>query len=247
MIALVLAATLATTVTLDARHAALRALIASAGDGCDAAHLTSAIAGATFQRLGTIEGDEVALASVEDPCLCGAQNCPYYVVRFGAVPKLLYATSGISAATKSGIPLPMLVVTAHDSALVMDVTTVAWRSGGYRQIASARVRGDTGAEKSDDLPIRFARGASSTVLRGSASEGWYDSYAFDATKGRHVLISGVHAGSPVRITVLTADGTTFAQVTPGRPYRLPASGAYHVQVEPDAEHDVPYSLTFAIR
>lgn len=249
MLVLILAMSVAVA-PLDARHATLRSLIVTAGDGagCTGAQLTSAVAGATFQRLGSIGGDEVALASVDDSCICGAQNCPYYVVRFGRPAKLLYATFGISAGTKPGSPLPALVFTAHDSALVVDVTTAVWRNGAYRDARTERVRGDTGAEKPDGVPIRFAAGASSTVLRGSASSGWYDSYAFSGAKGQRLTLSVVQAGAPVHVLVYPADDAgAVAEVTPGRPYALPKTGSYRLQIELDTDADKAYAVRFAIR
>jgi hypothetical protein len=248
LIALLMSTLVAAAAPLDAHHAALQALIAhNDGSGCDEAHLRAAVAQASFQRLGTIDGDEVVLAAVDDPCICGAQNCPYYVVRFGHPATILYATYGLTVSTKPARPLPNLVIAAHDSALVMDVTTAAYRGGHYVDASSARVRGDTGAMKVDDLPIRFAPGASSAVLRGKASSGWYDQYAFTAVKGQQLTISGVHAPGQVRIAVLSFGGGQIGDITIGEPYTLPKTGRYFMQVEPDAENDVPYTLTFAIR
>jgi hypothetical protein len=246
---LVLSVLFAAESPLDARRAALQALIVRSGDagGCDDAHLRAAVAQASFQRLGTIGGDEVVLAAVDDPCICGAQNCPYYVVRFGRPARMLYATYGLTVSTKPAVPLPNLVITAHDSALVTDVTTAVYRGGQYVDGSSARVRGDTGAMKADDLPIHFAPGASSAVLRGRASSGWYDQYAFTAVKGQQLTVSGVHAPGQVRIAVLAFGGGQIGDITIGEPYTLPKTGRYFMQVEPDADHDVPYSLTFAIR
>jgi hypothetical protein len=235
---------------LSSPQRALYAIMQRSGDGnaCDGGQLHVAAASATFRRLGTLDGNDVVLAEVTNPCICGAQNCPYYVLRLApTAPVLLFSTYGISLAVQPASPLPTLVVTAHDSALVVDTTTMAWRSGQYVEIASARVRGDTGASKPNAIPVRFAAGASSSVLRGTASIGWYDSYAFDAMKGQRVTISAVHAAAPLNVLLVAADGTLAATLTPGHPYALSKTGSYRLQVEVEADDESPYAVTLEIR
>jgi len=249
MVSLLLATVLATA-PLDPQRAALLEVLQHGGDsaGCQPAQTRAAALSATFRRLGSLAGGEVVLAEVESPCICGAQNCPYYVLRLDrGAPKLLYATFGISLSTVLAVPLPTLIVAAHDSALVTDETTVAWRNGRYVEASSARIRGDTGARKPNAIPVRFAPGGSSVVLHGTASIGWYDSYAFAATRGQELTISAVRARAPVSILVFLADGSTNAEVVPGKPYTLPKTGSYRVQIEIAADKDQPYSLTLEIR
>jgi len=248
MLPLLVAAALAAA-PLDAAHAALMTVMSQGeAGGCDPAQFREAAAGADITTLGRVDGSDVVLASVHQPCICGNVNCPYYVLRLDAgKPRLLYATYGIVVKTIAAAPLPRLVVQAHDSALVIDETTAVYRNGKYADQTSARVRADNGARKANDVPVRFVAGASSATLHGSASTGWYDSFAFDAQQGQLLTIGEVRSRGTVTITVFgPGTGATLA-VAFDKPVVLPQSGRYHLEVEVASDADVPYALTLAIR
>ncbi len=197
--------------------------------------------------LGRLGGDGVVLAEVESPCLCGAQNCPYYVLRLAAgAPRVLLSSFGVTVRTRPAAPLPIVVVRAHDSAAVSVESTYAYRGGRYAALAEARVRGSDGARK-QAVPVRFAAGASSAPLRGSAAPGWYDEYVFAASRGQRLLIDGVRSRAHVSLALFGPDGAADEGLRAGVPFRLPASGTYRLHVESDAESDVPYGLRLTIR
>lgn len=245
----VLAAAPATA--LDRPHAALLSVLSRSDDsgGCTPAQLRAAAAGAGLSPLGRVEGDAVVLATVESPCLCGAQNCPYYALRVGAgAPRVLLSTFGIDVKTRPAAPLPGLVLRAHDSALVSIESVYAYRNGRYDTVAKERVRGSDGARKPGaPVPVRFAAGASAAPLRGRVSLGWEDAYAFAASKGQRVLIDGVRSRERLRLTLYDPRDGSAASLRAGVPFALPASGTYRLAVETDAEEDAPYALTLAIR
>lgn len=240
----------AASAPLDRAHAAVRSVIESGDDaaGCRPDQKRELLANASIRKLGRVGGDDVVLAVVYGACICGAQNCPYYALRLTpGKPDVLMTAFGIDARTVRGAgPLPGLVIGAHDSAMVIDETTYAYRDGKYVAVASARVRANDRARKSD-IPVRFGAGASSAELRGTISTGWYDMYTFDAAKGQRLRIDGVRSKARVTVTLYGPGNAEPVTVRPGVFTTLPRAGTYRLQVDDDSEDDVPYALTLAIR
>jgi hypothetical protein len=246
--ALVFGTVLLAAMPLDAQHAAVLDAITSEGAGmsCTQAQLRAEAVAADIRPLGRLEGDDVVAVHLSGGCLCGAHNCPVYALRLMAgKPRVLLSTYGYGLSMRPDGALPRIVVRGHDSALVIDEETFAFRGDRYVAVASARVRADTGARKSD-VPVRFAPGASSARLHGSASIGWYDTYTFDAAKGQRLLVEGVRSGAKVRLA-LFGPGATALDVRIAAPLTLPSTGRYQLHVDVSDEEDVPYTLTLAIR
>jgi hypothetical protein len=234
---------------LDAPHAAVLAVISRGEDaaGCDAGQKRKAAAGASIQTLGRVGGDAVILADVQDPCICGAQNCPSYAIRLASGgPRVLLSVFAIAVRNADRAqPLPGLIVDMHDSALVADETTYAFRGGTYVVVASSRVRATDHGHKPNAIPVRFAAGASSAPLHGTASLGWYDAYSFDAAKGQRVTVDAVSSPDKVTLT-LFGPGGGITTLTPGARFTLPASGSYQLHVDSNSETDVPYRARLSI-
>jgi hypothetical protein len=251
MLVPLVAAALVAASPLDAPHAALLAVVSASQDAgaCAPAQLRKAVADASIRSLGRVAGDEVVLATIVAPCICGAQNCPYYAVRLTpGKPRLLLDAFGIDVRDADRArPLPGLIVAAHDSAMITDETTFAYRNGGFTGVSSERVRGQDHARKPQAIPVRFAAGASSAPLRGTISLGWYDVYSFDATKGQRLTVDGVRSRAKVRLTLFGPESAQYANLQAGVPFRLPGTGTYRVQVDSDSEAGVPYALRLAIR
>jgi hypothetical protein len=244
---LVLAAALATA-PLDPPRAAVLSVLRRDTMSCDPAEVRAAAAGADLEHLGRVAGSEVILASIHQPCFCGNVNCPYFVLRLDpGTPRVLYSTYGFTQTTVAAAPLPALVFRAHDSALITDETVAAYRNGKYVEQTSARVRGDSGARKPNDVPVRFAAGASAATLRGTASRGWYDSYTFDAQAGQRLTVGGAHAKGRIVVNLLGPEPAGPLTVLLDQPLVLPKTGSYHLQIEVDVEDEAPYSVTLAIR
>jgi hypothetical protein len=246
-----IAAALLAAAPLDAPRAALLAVLSSTQDAgsCEPAKLRKMAADASIRKLGHVDGDDVVLAGVEDPCICGAQNCPYYAIRLTlGKPRELLAVFAIGVRTTGRAnPLPGLVVDAHDSAMVTYETAYAFRAGAYAEVSSARLRASDRARKPNGIPVRFAAGASSAPLRGSVSTGWYDAYVFAASKGQKLVVDAVRSGVKLRLTLFGPAESQFADVRAGVPFALPATGTYRLHVENDSDDDMPYTLTLAIR
>ncbi len=246
--ALLLAAALVAAATpLDTRHAALLDALSSdhGGMSCSPAELRAEAAEATMQSVGRVEGEIVVVAHLNGGCLCGAHNCPVYTLRLTAAkPRILMTMFGYGVSMHPDSPLPRIVVRAHDSALISNEETYAYRGGRYVDVENARVRGDTGARKAD-VAVRFAPGASSAQFHGSASRDWYDAYTFDAEKGQQLLIDGVRSPADVRAVLVLGD-RGFAGFRAGEAFTLPATGTYQLHVVIDKDQVTPYSLTLAI-
>jgi hypothetical protein len=240
----------AASAPLDRAHSAVRSIIENGDDaaGCRPDQKRELLANASIRKLGRIGGDDVVLAVVYGACICGAQNCPYYALRLTpGKPDVLMTAFGIDARTVRGAgPLPGLVIGAHDSAMVIEETTYAYRDGKYVGVASARVRASDRARKTD-IPVRFAAGASSAELRGTISNGWYDIYTFDAAKGQRLTIDGVRSKARVTVTLYGPKNAEPVTVRAGLFTTLSRSGSYRLQIDNDSEDDVPYALSLVIR
>jgi hypothetical protein len=229
-----------------ARVAVAHALADEFAPSCSAAELRTAVRDAGISPLGTLAGRKVVLASVQSNCVCGNVNCPFYVLRLdaGGAPAVLLDTSAYGLTTVGhALPLPNLREIAHDSALISDETIDAFRDGKYVAIASARIRGDSGARKANAIPIHFMPGTSSATLTGSVSEGWYDEYALVAARGQHITIAGPSA---LVYELANQTGGSIA-LKPGVPATLPASGTWLLHVDAEDEAARAYTATITIR
>jgi hypothetical protein len=250
MLATLLGAALLAAAPLDAPHAALLAVASRGEQGgvCAPGELRTAAANARILALGRLGSDDVILAAVDARCICGEHNCPIYAIRYGSgSPRGVLATFGYRSDTHPAKPLPQIVVLGHDSAMVSDEETFAYRDGAYVAVGQARVRSSDNARKPNNAPVRFAPGASSARLHGTASMGWYDEYAFGAKRGQKLTIDGVTSRARLVMLLYGQGYASVAELRPGVPYTLPESGTYRLHVELDSERDLPYALNLAIR
>jgi hypothetical protein len=217
--------------------------------GCEVQQVRDAANTATIIGLGRAGGDEIVLAEVQAPCLCRNASCPYYVLRIGTrATRLLYSTFAFAAHIEPAAPLPDLVFAEHDTVAVIGERTAAYRGGVYADVSSARVRVDTGARKPDEVPVRFAPGSSARTLRGTASTGWYDSYAFAARAGQRLTLDA--AGGTRNLNLILygpGSGGKLIPMTLDEPITVPASGTYHLLVEVESDADRAYSVRLRIR
>ena len=243
--ALLLAALAASPSSPAERAAMINALGTDLG-GCSAAEARAAVDTADISPLGTVNGARVVLASIHASCICGNVNCPYVVIRDDAhAAPLLETYAWDVSPVGHAQPLPNLRERAHDSALITIETIDAYRNGSYVAIEHARVRGDTGERKRDDVPVEFLPGASSAVLHGSVSPDWDDSYMLVADRGQQLIISGVHASHPVTFSGFAGPQHTPVTLTAGKPFVLPASGPVQLHIASDGS--ASYRATVTIR
>jgi hypothetical protein len=219
--------------------------LAGDGSGCSPAELRAIVQKADVRPLGTLGASRVVIASVSGSCICGNVNCPYVVLRLdgdrGTVLLDTYAYSVEPAGAAS--PLPNLREVAHDSALVSDVTTDAYRNGKYVAVDARRLRGDTGESKPDSVPIRFAPGTSSAVIHGRVATGWYDQYTFDAAAGQRLMVGGP---APLSYSLSLEPAGQPIELQPGRAVTLPKSGRYRLLVDGAGDAEQAYSAAITI-
>lgn len=189
----------------------------------------------------------LALVQMQASCICGAQNCPFWVYRVeGRAAHLVLNSFAIhvkAIAPPSG--QPDIVAMAHDSALVTNGGRFAYRNGAYVLIEAWRVRNDTGARKPVSTEIKFLAGASSARLSGTISTGWNDMYTFAASAGQRLTISNASQDIDVEIY---PNNRPPMHVDPGGSVTLPLTGTYQMSVDPVGE-DVEnrrYVLTLSI-
>jgi hypothetical protein len=195
---------------------------------------------------------KLALVQVMASCVCGTQNCPFWVYRVdgGSAKRLIDGfVIDVSIVPRSSGP-PDIVAVAHDSALVMDATRYAYRNGSYVAVDSWRSRGDTGSRKPMSVKIKFAQGTSSASLAGAVSVGWGDVYTFAATAGQRLTISSVHPASDIDVELFPENRSPVHVVLNGKAIFLPATGTYQLTVDPGeagSEKGMRYSFTLTIR
>jgi hypothetical protein len=250
LLASLLGAVLLATAPPDAAHAALARVLAtdSVAGGCSAPERRAAERSAEIVPLGRAAGRDVVLAGVHDPCMCGEVNCPWFVLRLGDAPAVLLSTIAFTVDPFRGPEmLPRLREHAHDSALVTDETIDVFRAGRYVTLASARVRGDTGARKPNAVPVRFRPGTSSARLRGNVAVGWYDEYAVVAQRGQRLEVDGVQSPARLGLTLFGPADSQLVDLRPGVPVTLQHGGMLLLHVDADSEGGAPYALTLSIR
>ena len=243
---LLMGAALLAAAPLDARHAALYDMLTAHDPmGCTQAQLRAVAADASIESVGRVDGDDVVIAHLNGGCLSGAHNSPVFALRLtGGKPRVLMTSLGYEHILRAATPLPRIVVRSHDSAMISNEETYAYRDGRYVDIENARVRNDTGARKVD-VAVRFAPGASSAQLHGSASRDWDDVYTFGAEKGQQLVVDGVSSRGSVALT-LFFPRAGVSNMSAGVPVTLPETGTYVLRVVPAAERAVPYALRLAI-
>lgn len=250
MFVAVLAMTLAAA-ALDASHAAVAQMLRSRdlGYDCTAAERDAAAAGAAVTPLGSVDGESVILVGVRASCMCGNVNCLWFVLRLDpAGPRFLLspvAESAVVPVASKGL-LPNLQEETPSGGSVSWETIEAYRDGRYVPVASYRENGETGERKRNGVPIRFAPGTSSTLLRGRASSDWYDEYAFTAARGQRLTISNIRSPATVTLKLLGPHWTTL-HLEKNVAVVLPERGTYTLQIGTTNESPkTPYSLVLAI-
>lgn len=192
---------------------------------------------------------KLALVQVQSSCICGAQNCPFWVYRVedGKAKKLVDGYAIDVGAKPQTAGWPDVTAVAHDSALVTDGTRFAYRNGSYEPVETWRTRGDTG-ERKTTTEIKFAPGASSIRLSGQVSTNWGDIYTFAAHAGQRFTVSNPVPRDSIEVAIISGENVPI-RVLPNAPIVLPVSGVYQLTVDSsgaDVAH-LHYTLALSIR
>jgi hypothetical protein len=231
--------------TSPAIQLALSRALGKDAAGCSATELRAIVQKADVKTLGAIGNSRVILAGAGGTCICGNVNCPYVVLRLDGAPNNVLLDTYAYAVDPLGKdrPLPELREVSHDSALVSVTTTDAYRNGKYVAIDTQRVRADTGESKPDRIPLRFAPGTSSALVRGRISEGWYDEYTFAATPGQRITVSGPAA---LTYTLSPESSDHSIDLLPNVAVAIPKGGRYHLLIDGADQTEQPYLATITI-
>jgi len=230
-----------------------RALAAVARDDHEVAACTQTDPHAMLEALSLkqISSDpQLYLVELFHQCVCGAQNCPYWVYRVNgsSAVKLLdgYAIDVKIVTPEHGDGPPEIDEIAHESAALQNETDYRYRDGAYVKAGLYEIFDSE--RKPATKPLAFAAGASSARLAGRVAFEWGDAYAFQASAGQVVQISDVRAE---RAIVVRVHGAHFDRtVTAATPLRLPANGNYTLTVDvgnDDNPEITGYALTLSIR
>jgi hypothetical protein len=213
---------------------------------CMQDHPNSVRAGLEIQAIST--KPKLALVQVQSTCICGAQNCPFWVYRVenGKAEKLLDGFAIAVGAKPQTSAWPDIVAAAHDSALITDGTRFAYRHGTYEPVENWRIRGDTGERKTTN-EISFAPGTSAKRLRGTVSANWGDIYTFTARTGQRLTVSSLDPARGIDVAI-SSGGNAPISVVANTAVVLPAGGDYQLTVDPVADvTNLRYAFTLSIR
>ena len=207
-------------------------------------------------RAVDLDGDkqpEYLLTSART-CECGQVNCSQWVYR--ARDKsldLLLEAEGYELNVRSALHNKFrdLATTSRSNAAIVNHVSYVFDGKRYVQASSSIENLDTHETKPTQQRIRFAKGASSATVRGSAALAFPDSWVFDATRGQTLTLSLTRTGGV---------GTTFTLVGPGPDGarvlvdakekwndRLPLDGRYTILVNSQGDGRGKYALVIRIR
>ena len=207
-------------------------------------------AGVSVQAISS--NPKLALVQVTAPCVCGAQNCPFYVYRVdgsGAKNVLTGFMVDINTVRQASGP-PDIVAMAHDSALVQAGMRYAYRNGKYVVADSWRLNTQTNERKPVSAEVKFPPGMSSTRLAGTVSLGWGDVYTFSAAPGQRLVISSADPAAGIDILLLPDEKPPIHVDPKGNGVVLPPAKTYLLTVDPAAAGNgdtVRYSFMLSIR
>ena len=207
-------------------------------------------------RAVDLNGDkqpEYVLTSANE-CECGQVNCSQWVYRaHDATYELLLEASGYtlseSAASHGGYR--DIKTTSRDNAAIVDHVLYAYNGKRYVQSSSTIENLDTHETKPTQQPIRFARGASSATVNGTAALAFPDSWVFEAKRGQLLSLDLQRTSGGSATFTLVGPGSTGGHVVADLQThwsdRLPADGKYTILVDAKGDGRAKYSLTIGIR
>jgi hypothetical protein len=207
--ALLLASTKVAAPSADPTRVALaRQFVTDAGASrCTRAELSTVIANARIQRIGTLAGDPVVLAMLYGPCVSGAANGPWLIIRVSAAARrpLLSTIAENVYVIRSHDALPRIREQMHNSAYVSDIRIDVFRAGRYVTIDSYEMRNETGERYPRSINVQFAPGATSAQLFGKLWPQWGQTYEFYGSQGQQLQVDGISGRGGIWM-YLFADG-----------------------------------------
>jgi hypothetical protein len=218
---------------------------------------------ATFVRrnfkttaLTLYDGTHVILAESLSACL--ARNAVTRVLVYAQTPggyRLVLDDYSLPEQIDAS-PDGTVAVAGHETVEIIDRTMWVWNGKTYVVSPERSQRYDVsiGQGRPDVVRVRFAPGASSTVLRGSIAGGFGDTYEFDARAGQRVTVHVVTGWSKnfqfdvyqvIRGGDDTRDLTTLNSTSTWSAI-LPTSGTWNVNVSGAESMDHQMTSTYTL-
>lgn len=207
-------------------------------------------------RAVDLNGDkqpEYLLSSVS-ACECGQVNCSQWVYRANDKAfDLLLEGEGYVLALADGTHggYRDLKTTSRGNAVIVDHVSYAYDGRSYKRTSSTIENLETHEIKPTERRVQFARGASSTILKGSATPGFPDSWAFVAKTGQTLSLAIARTGGiDATFTVVgpSANGDrVLVDLQSKWEGKLPTNGRYVVLVDSKSDGRAQYALTIGIR
>ena len=200
-----------------------------------------------FSNVALRDGARMSVVTGGGSCVCGNVNCKIAVfVRNGNAYKTVLSDYGFDWKVR---PDGTAVVTSHDSADVVFRTSYLWNGKMYGVSAREMVYLPSNVAKPAIRDITFARGASSTVIRGDKlTLGFEDYWGFSARAGQTLTLSLIkrdpHFGS---FSVRSAETTLGSASSGTLKVKLPQSATYEIIVEGADASFSSYTLNVTIR
>jgi hypothetical protein len=213
-----------------------------------------------FKNLRLYDGTHVVVAESGSACL--AHNAVTRVLVYAQTPagyRLVlddYSLPEQVDVSSDGT----ITLAAHETVEIMDQATYAWNGEKYVISPERSHRYDVsiGQGRPYVVRVRFAPGASSTVLSGSTAGGFGDDYEFDGRAGQRVTVQIVKGWSKnLRFDVYQdgrgdAEANSLTSLNERRTWSgvLPANGTWKLDVYGDFKSDhqttYPYTLVLTI-
>jgi hypothetical protein len=209
----------------------------------------AAYASANF-HLSSVElpsGVRMAVVTGGDSCVCGNVNCKVAVFeRDGNAYRPVLSDYGIDWKVR---PDGTAVVTSHDSADVVLRTSYGWNGKIYEVTARDMVYLPSNVAKPAIRDVKFARGASSVVIRGDRlTLGFEDRWSFSARAGQTLTLALVKRDRHFGSFAVRSDEATLGSASNGSlQLTLPQSSRYEITVEGADASFSSYALNVTIR
>ncbi|MBV8154198.1 MAG: hypothetical protein JO029_12735 [Candidatus Eremiobacteraeota bacterium] len=232
----------------------IRSCVESSGEDTPSAYVARDF---TFQSLTLYSGERLVVVVGKSDCGWQGQGARVLIYeRTQSGYRLVLSDFSLpeqTEATRDGT----LHLAGHESVNTIAETTYKWNGTKYVFLPSSSsiycVGPDHDNERPYELPIRFANGTSSTVLRGTAYENCGQDYSFVARAGQKVTIERLTPQPrDLRIPILLYFGDDHvASVGDSWSGTLAHSGTYVLSVygtEQRGEMDLqPYAIRLTIR
>lgn len=211
-----------------------------------ASHAAYASANFDLSRVNLTDGPHMVVVSGGGSCVCGNANCKIAVFeQNGNAYRSVLSDYAIDWKVR---PDGTAVITSHDSAAVVFRTSYRWSGKTYTVTATDMVYLPNNVSKPATRAVKFAPGASSTVIRGNKlTLGFEDEWTFSARAGQSLTVTLVRRDRHFGSFSIRSDGTTLGTASTGTLHvTLPQSRRYDITVEGSDESFSSYVLSVRI-